>query len=68
MLPAAKAAHAAVAELPARDEVLYTESDKLAEVEKEMNALKELGDTFTTEETNKLTEAKAGIADLEAAV
>ena len=31
-------------------------------------ALKELGDTFTTEETNKLTEAKAGIADLEAAV
>ena len=63
-----EAAHAAVAELPARDEVLYTESDKLAEVEKEMNALKELGDTFTTEETNKLTEAKAGIADLEAAV
>lgn len=63
-----EAAHAALAALPDRDKVLYTEKDKLTQVEQEMEALRELGDTFTAEETGKLTEAQAGIADLEAAV
>lgn len=63
-----EAAHAAVAALPARDKVLYTEKDNLSKVALEMDALSNLGDTFTAEETAKLTEAQAGIADLEKAV
>lgn len=63
-----QAAHAALAALPARDKVLYTENDKLTEVEQEMEALRKLGDTFTAEEAGKLADAQAGIADLEAAV
>lgn len=63
-----KAAHAALAALPARDEVLYTAREELDAIETEVTALADLGDTFTADETAMLREAKAGIADIDAAV
>ena len=61
-------AHDALNALPARDEVLYTARAELTALEAELKALEELGDSFAAAERSKLTEAQAGIQDMETAV
>lgn len=59
------AAHAAIAELPAADDVLYTDRDAVADARAKMNAL-DGKDTFSAEETRKLEAAEAVIQEIDA--
>lgn len=61
-----KALHDKIAALPAKDDVKYTQKDALAQLREGIKELEAQGDTFTKDETAKITEAESGIAAIEA--